>query len=1040
MDELLSKTTLKECLAAFKPGTHACFIHENESEHRTILTPFIRLGLEQGERVLYIAHDRSRETLFSYLADDGLEPAPFIESGHLFVVNSRDLFIKGGLIDPDFLTARVKDEMSRTLDQGCPALRVAVEASWADPLDEDSEAFNRYEAFLDAWVPDNPIVWLCQYDRRKMASAVLLHALTSHPMVIIGSQIFDNFYHIPPRERLGFDSEDTILDNWLQNLFKRKKVEDSLESRIRFQQIVTRLSASFVESGETDVKINHALSAIGTFAGVDRAYLFLQRPNSVLYDNTHEWCAPGIDPQIANLQGIPVQEELPWFWEQMASNQVFHIPDVYEIPLKGRLEQQHFESQGIQSLVVVPLSSGRNIRGFLGFDSVRQAKSWSENTMALLRITGQILASFLDRKETKKALHEREARYQTLTENLDIGVFRTTSALEDRFLEANSAMARIFGYDTREEILRVKPSETYQDPRSRTRLMEKLKVQVQIRNEELRLYKKDKTPFVASTSIVAVRNKEGEIEYYDGFIEDITERKRAEEAIYRSEKKFRDLFNAVSDLVYTQDLEGRFLSFNTALARILGYSAEEIIGRPASDFMKPELRPFFDSDYLHQIRENGRHHGVSVYFAKDGRKVYIEYRSVLVHPEDGSPYISGIGRDVTEKLLSEKQIKRLQEQILQSKKMEAIGTLTGGIAHDFNNILGIILGNAELALEDVREPDPAHHHLNEIRTASLRARDVVKQLLSFSRKTEQKRSPLKLAPLIKESLKLLRASIPANIAIETRLDADADPVLADPAQMHQVLINLCTNASHAMQESGGILSLGLTNRSIATDSGTDSVSLPPGRYVRLTVSDTGSGIEAEHLDRIFDPYFTTKEVGKGTGLGLSVVHGIVKNHEGAITVESQPGLGAVFSVYLPRHIGEAKTAPEKTEAAPVGTERVLFVDDEAPIVEAGVRILKRLGYRVEGRTNPLEALSLFSANPHRFDVVITDMTMPHMTGDRLAREVLTIRPDIPVILCTGFSHRINADSAARLGIKCYLEKPLNRLELARTLRTAIDGR
>jgi len=1037
MNNPQSTISLKEALADLRPGAHLCFLYENDVEHQTVLTPFIRLGLERGEKILYITHDQTPEMILSYLAADGLDPVPLAENGRFSIVKAEEALLKSNKFDPETAIEWFKDQMQKALDAGYSTLRIIMEASWVSQISE-SEAFRRFGDLLDTWVLNNKVLCLCQFDRRKIASVFLLHALTAHAVVIIGSQVFDNFYHIPPTERLGFVSEDTILDNWIQNLFKRKKAEEALESRIRFQQIITRISANFVEAGKTDVKINQALEAIGKFSGVDRAYLFQVRPDRRLIDNTHEWCAPGIEPQIAGLQGISAKEELPWFWEKMLAMETFHFPDVDDLSMEALLEQNYFKTLGIRSLVIVPVVSGGNIKGFLGFDSVQEPKFWSEDTVSLLKISGQGIGNILDRKEAEEKLHERETRYQRLTENLNIGVYRTSTLSKGQFLEANYAMARMFGYETRKEFLAVKPSDIFQDPEDLTRLIAKLTAQGQVRNEELKLIKRDKTPFVASTSIVAIKNSLGKIEYFDGVAEDITERKRIAEAIYRSEKKFRDLFNAISDLVYTQDLEGRLLSFNPSFAHILGYEPGELIGQMASDFMKPELKTLFQEEYLKQILEKGSHQGVTVFCSKSGRKVYMEYRSVLVRPEDGDPFISGIGRDVTEKILSERKIKGLQEQILQSKKMEAIGTLAGGIAHDFNNILGIILGNAELALESVQEWSPVKHHLEEVQTASLRARDVVKQLLSFSRKIEQKRKPLKLSPLIKESLKLLRASIPSNIAMTAQIEENVDPVLADPAQMHQVLINLCTNASHSMEDTGGTLTLGLGNHVVDAQMPTGSVSLTPGRYVKLRVSDTGSGIEAKYLDRIFDPYFTTKEVGKGTGLGLSVVHGIVKNHEGSIAVESTLGEGTAFSIYLPAYIGEVESVVEKKETLPTGSERILFVDDEELIVGIGCQLLERLGYRVEGRTNPMEALSLFLQDPHHFDVVITDMTMPYMNGDRLAQEILSVRPDMPVILCTGYSQKIDAFSASQIGIKYYIEKPLNRLELAKALRNVLD--
>ncbi len=521
-------------------------------------------------------------------------------------------------------------------------------------------------------------------------------------------------------------------------------------------------------------------------------------------------------------------------------------------------------------------------------------------------------------------------------------------------------------------------------------------------------------------------------------VQDVTEEKLVENRLRQSEKRFRDLFNSISDIVYTQDLEGRFLSVNRAMIVSFGYREEEFLGKMASEFMKPEMRHLYQSEYLEKIKSRGFQNGIALYYTKDGRKIYMEYRSALVSPPDGAAYISGSGRDVTERVNAEREIKNLQEQMIQARKMEAVGTLSGGIAHDFNNILGIILGYTELALDDILPENPTRENLEKIRTASLRAREVVKQLLSFSRKTEQQRKPMYLSPIIEESLKLLRPSIPSNIAIDCHIADDLSPILADPTQIHQVILNLCSNAAHAMHENGGELHIVVQKTSFSRPQTFLHHTLKEGDYVHLTVRDTGHGMTPDLLDRIFDPYFTTKEVGKGTGMGLSVVHGIVKAHEGAITVDSAPEKGSSFEVFFPA-IQETPVQEEKSTARiPRGTERILLVDDEKFLLEMEWELLKKLGYKVSAKLDPRDALTLFQANPEQFDLVITDMTMPGMTGEKFAAELLKTRADIPIILCTGFSEKMTKERAAALGIKKYLEKPINVSRMAKAVRDVLD--
>ena len=397
-------------------------------------------------------------------------------------------------------------------------------------------------------------------------------------------------------------------------------------------------------------------------------------------------------------------------------------------------------------------------------------------------------------------------------------------------------------------------------------------------------------------------------------------------------------------------------------------------------------------------------------------------------------------QEIIERKQAEEDKKKFEVQLRQSQKMEAIGTLTGGIAHDFNNILGIIIGNTELALDDIPTWSPAHFNIEEILKASVRAKDVVRQLLSFSRQTEQERKPIKLVPVIQDAIKLLRATIPMSVDIRQNIDDISDTIFANPTQIHQLMLNLCTNAAHAMENTGGILEIRIKNVVLNEVSAALYPDLTAGEYVELTISDTGPGISPEIRDRIFDPYFTTKDIGKGTGLGLSVVHGIVKSHGGAIIIDSEIERGTTFSLFFQVIEKEAVEEIETEEELPAGNESILLVDDEASMVYVGRYRLERLGYKVEGMTSPVEALEAFNANPDQFDLVITDMSMPQMTGDQLVQEILKTRPDMPTILCTGFSEKMDEDNAKRIGIRQYMEKPINRRDLAFIVRKVLDER
>ena len=349
------------------------------------------------------------------------------------------------------------------------------------------------------------------------------------------------------------------------------------------------------------------------------------------------------------------------------------------------------------------------------------------------------------------------------------------------------------------------------------------------------------------------------------------------------------------------------------------------------------------------------------------------------------------------------QTKKLETELRQARKMESIGTLAGGVAHDFNNILYMITGNAELALEDIPEWNPVHDTLEEIKAAGLRAAGIVKQLLNFSRKVDQDLRPIGAITVIKEALKFLRSTIPSTIEIRSHLPESDVIIFADPIQINQILMNLCTNAAQAMENTGGILEITVENELLPKDAVVGHLDLNAGEYVKITVKDTGPGIDPEVIEQIFDPYFTTKEFGKGSGMGLSIVLGIVKNHSGAITVDSQPGKGTTFTMLFPAVAEQTVEAVKTPDEVPCGNETILFVDDEEPIVKMIGQMLGRLGYRVETRQNPAEALKLFQSKPHEFNLVITDMTMPQMTGVTLSEKLKDIRSDIPIIICTGHS-------------------------------------
>ncbi len=381
---------------------------------------------------------------------------------------------------------------------------------------------------------------------------------------------------------------------------------------------------------------------------------------------------------------------------------------------------------------------------------------------------------------------------------------------------------------------------------------------------------------------------------------------------------------------------------------------------------------------------------------------------------------------------------QVEAQLQQAQKMEAIGALAGGIAHDFNNILGVILGYADMAMDDSIPGSKSQRDLDKILTAANRAKELVKQILAFSHQTALERIPLKIQPLVKEALKMLRSSLPSTINISENIDPGCGVILADPTQIHQILMNLCTNAFHAMEKTGGNLSVALKTTFIEADDQTISVHVTPGEYIELTVTDTGAGIVPDVIAKIFNPYFTTKSIGKGTGMGLAIIRGILKRYDGTITVDSQLGKGSTFHVYFPVVENDILTEMQEDADLPMGKERILFVDDEELLADTGKDILERLGYHVTVRLSSVDALATFQNTPNKFDMVMTDQTMPDMTGSDLARRMLQIRPDIPIILYTGYSTLIDEKSAKAMGIKEFVLKPITKRVISKLIQKVLD--
>ena len=513
------------------------------------------------------------------------------------------------------------------------------------------------------------------------------------------------------------------------------------------------------------------------------------------------------------------------------------------------------------------------------------------------------------------------------------------------------------------------------------------------------------------------------------------DRKRSHDALKKSERRFRQLFEQSNDAIVIYDAKGQIINCNHRASQMLGFSRRQLCKMAITQLL-PDKKNLPPERVLQEIEANSLGLIETRMNKADGSLCEVEISSRFI--EGGEQrLLQQIVRDISQRKKMEKEKQKLQSQLHQAQKMEAIGILAGGIAHDFNNILASIIGYTELALYDVEQDSQIKNNLEEIFKAGNRAKELVQQILIFAHKSDEAVKPVAVKPIVQEALKLIRASLPATIEIVAR-PASTSYVMANPTQIHQVFINLCTNAAQAMEDRGGLLEVGVSDVKLDKYSAKRFQNLEAGSYVKIRIADTGTGIAPNIMPSIFEPYFTTKAPGEGTGMGLAIVHRIVKQSGGEITVKTELGKGSTFEVYFPIVNLNGANQAEKKKSPATGAEQILFVDDEATIAMMSDQLLEHLGYAVTTCSSSLEALELFKQNPYSFDLVITDMTMPQLTGDNLARKLLAIRPDLPVILCTGYSKTFSQEDAFAAGIKAYLHKPVTIAQLAQTIRKIMD--
>ncbi len=654
---------------------------------------------------------------------------------------------------------------------------------------------------------------------------------------------------------------------------------------------------------------------------------------------------------------------------------------------------------------------------------------------------GNLCHDITERKKAEEALLESEKRFRSLIETSEDPICLADE--NGTIVEWNPAFADVSGVpsgeavgssltgvlfnlipDTRKQALGFDSFEKFDrffGNYLTTGLADTVKIDQEFKN------RRDGTVRVFDSTIFPIKTDRGF--RIANVNRDITERKHADD----ERRRLTTALDQAAETVLLMDESGHIRYINAAMTSLMGYSPLDVIGKNPFLLQSGEYTSDFYKNVWETVSAGKIWSGRMKNKKRDGTMCEIEATITPIRDKNGSiiSYVS-IGRDITHEL-------HLERQLRQAQKMESVGTLAGGIAHDFNNILAAILGYAELTLSSLDDRGRVEQNIDQVLKSATRAKNLVKQILTFSRQTEQEKCPVQMNGIIKDTVTLLRATLPTTVDIRHTTATHAY-VFADPTQMQQVLMNLGANAAYALRDSGGVLKFSAQDAVIDSGEARQLDGCEPGSYVRITVSDTGTGISPDIIDRIFDPFFTTKSVGEGTGMGLSLVHGIIKSHGGHILVDSTLNEGTAFTILLPEYAGEGdRTEPSPESLPPGGSENVLFVDDEASLVEIGREMLEMLGYTVTGVQSSKEALALFTADPGTFDLVITDHTMPGMTGYDLAREMLKIRPDIPVMLCTGYSETVSREKARAAGIREFVMKPINLQETAKIIRRVLDA-
>jgi len=753
-----------------------------------------------------------------------------------------------------------------------------------------------------------------------------------------------------------------------------------------------------------------------------------------------------VSPSIIRLRGFTVEEALEQTIDQIMTAYSFQL-----------IAKAFEEELRLEATATADLDRTR----ILELEEYRKDGStiWVENTLSFIRDKGQkpigiivVSRDISERRQSEEALQQSEEDLKESQRIAHVGSWRL-DVLSNQVVWSDE-LYKMYGFDPSLPPPPYNEQHKIFTPESWERLSKALPETIKTGTSyelELEMLRKDGSNGWMWVKGEVVRDVKGTVAGLRGAAQDITERKNAEdilkinerrykstqEALRKSEERLSLTLDSVTDAVWDWRVDTGEIYFSSRWYTMLGYDPYEMPQEFETwqNLLHPDDLPDAEKIIFSHLNKTEPFEMEFRMRTKDNQWRWILARGKTVEIDNQGKAVRmlGIHMDITER-------KKMEERIQQTQKMESIGTLAGGIAHDFNNILFPIVGHTEMLIADIPEDSPFQPGLKQIYTGALRASELVKQILTFSRQESGELKLMKMQPIIKEALKLIRSTIPTTIEIKQNISPACGVIKADPTQIHQIVMNLCTNAYHAMEETGSELKVSLKEVELgALDLINSEMAI--GVYACLAVADKGKGMDKNLTNQIFDPFFTTKEKGKGTGMGLSVVHGIVTSMNGAIQVYSEPGKGTVFNVYLPVEKSSfVKHSIQTHETIQYGTETILLVDDEDAIITMEKRMLERLGYQVTSRTSSIEALEVFRGSPDKFDLVITDMAMPNIPGDKLSTELVKLRADIPILLCTGFSETMSEEKAALLGIKGFLFKPIVMQDLSQKIREVLDGK